>query len=150
MKPYSLDLRQKVVDAYSNGEGSFRGLAKRFKVSLSFIQRLLKRYREEGTIAPKTLGGGPTPQLEPHTEQIHLLLEQCNDLTLEQLGQKLAQETGVKVSLSTLCRFLQKHKLTRKKNNTSTQGRNRRSPNSKSRILATNPRDRGKKLSLSR
>ena len=102
MKPYSLDLRQKVVDAYSNGEGSFRGLAKRFKVSLSFIQRLLKRYREEGTIAPKTLGGGLTPQLEPHTEQIHLLLEQCNDLTLEQLAQKLAQETGVKVSLSTL------------------------------------------------
>ena len=115
MKPYSLDLRQKVVDAYRNGEGSFRGLAKRFKVSLSFIQRLLKRYREEGTIAPKTLGGGPKPQLEPYTEQIHLLLEQCNDLTLEQLGQKLAQETGVKVSLSTLCRFLQKHKLTRKK-----------------------------------
>ena len=71
----------------------FEEPAKRFKVSLSFIQRLLKRYREEGTIAPKTLGGGPTPQLEPHTEQIHLLLEQCNDLTLEQLGQKLAQET---------------------------------------------------------
>lgn len=93
----------------------FEEPAKRFKVSLSFIQRLLKRDREEGTIAPKTLGGGPKPQLEPYTEQIHLLLEQCNDLTLEQLGQKLAQETGVKVSLSTLCRFLQKHKLTRKK-----------------------------------
>ena len=88
----------------------FEEPAKRFKVSLSFIQRLLKRYREEGTIAPKTLGGGPTPQLEPYTEQIHLFLEECNDLTLEQLGQKLAQETGVQVSLSTICRFLQKHK----------------------------------------
>ena len=77
MKPYSLDLRQKVVEAYSNKEGSFRRLAKRFKVSLSFIQRLIKRYREEGTIAPKTGGGGPTSQLEPYTQQIHLLVEHC-------------------------------------------------------------------------
>ncbi len=92
MKPYSLDLRQKVVDAYSNGEGSFRGLAKRFKVSLSFIQRLLKRYRQEGTIAPKTLGGGPKPQLEPYTEQIHLLLEQWN--LLNKSGRTRRKERG--------------------------------------------------------
>ncbi len=30
MKPYSLDLRQKLVDAYRNGEGSFRGARKAF------------------------------------------------------------------------------------------------------------------------
>jgi transposase len=43
MKAYSLDLRQKVIDAYNRKQGSQRQLAKRFSVSLSFIQDLLKR-----------------------------------------------------------------------------------------------------------
>jgi hypothetical protein len=36
---YSLDLRQRVMEAYTNGEGSMRQLGRRFKVSL--YQRLL-------------------------------------------------------------------------------------------------------------
>ncbi len=50
MPPYSLDLRQKVVESYENKEGSIRTIAKRFKVSKDFVQRLLKRYQNEGTI----------------------------------------------------------------------------------------------------
>jgi transposase len=56
MKPYSLDLRQKVVQAYKQGNNSYRQLAKRFQVSLSFVQRLLKRDREQGTLLPERLG----------------------------------------------------------------------------------------------
>ena len=40
MKPYSLDLRQKIVVAYENKEGSIRQLAKRFKVSPDCVRRL--------------------------------------------------------------------------------------------------------------
>ncbi len=40
MRAYSTDLRQKVIDAYENQEGSQRNLAKRFSVSLTFIQKL--------------------------------------------------------------------------------------------------------------
>jgi transposase len=54
MKAYSLDLRQKVIDAYNRKEGSQRQLAKRFSVSLSLIQDLLKRYGEDGTPDAKT------------------------------------------------------------------------------------------------
>ena len=39
MKTYSIDLRQKTIEAYQNQEGSQRQLAKRFKVSLSFIKK---------------------------------------------------------------------------------------------------------------
>ncbi|MBE9033873.1 IS630 family transposase, partial [aff. Roholtiella sp. LEGE 12411] len=53
MKPYSLDLRQKIVDAYACGDISQRKLAKNFGVTLSFVQNLLKRDRELGTICPK-------------------------------------------------------------------------------------------------
>ena len=52
MKSYSLDLRQRIVDAYRAGEGSIRQLAKRFKVSPDCVRRLLKRVRETGSIHP--------------------------------------------------------------------------------------------------
>ncbi|MCM0593555.1 MAG: hypothetical protein KA716_26505 [Gloeotrichia echinulata DEX184] len=61
MKAYSIDLRQKIVDAYACGDISQRKLAKNFGVTLSFVQNLLKRdgtasaagHRELGTIVPK-------------------------------------------------------------------------------------------------
>ncbi len=50
MKPYSNDLRQRVVEAYHNKEGSMRGLAKRFMVSLGFVRNLLGRFNATGHI----------------------------------------------------------------------------------------------------
>lgn len=52
MKPYSIDLRQKIVDSYDCGEGSIRTIAERFRVSADCVRRLLKQQREQGTIAP--------------------------------------------------------------------------------------------------
>jgi len=44
MKPYSLDLRQRIIDSYTNGEGSIRQLAVRYKLGPDCVRRLLKRY----------------------------------------------------------------------------------------------------------
>ncbi len=44
MKAYSLDLRQKIIDTYFEGGISQRKLAKRFRVALSFVEKLLKQY----------------------------------------------------------------------------------------------------------
>jgi transposase len=63
MKPYSCDLRHKVIKAHNNQEGSQRQLAKRFSVSLSFVQDLLRRYRNSGTVEAKPHGGGQKPKL---------------------------------------------------------------------------------------
>ena len=52
---YSIDLRKKILTAWQNKEGSQRELAKRFKVSLSFIRNFLRRYREIGEIVPHRL-----------------------------------------------------------------------------------------------
>jgi transposase len=54
---YSIDLRQKILSAWPNKEGTQRELAKRFKVSLSFIPDFLRRYRETAQIAARTQGG---------------------------------------------------------------------------------------------
>ena len=52
MKAYSIDLRQKIIDVHENENISIRKLAERFCVAKSFIQKLLKQYRETGDITP--------------------------------------------------------------------------------------------------
>jgi transposase len=59
MKAYSTDLRQKIIETYENERISQRQLAQRFRVTLSFIVKLLKQYRETGDLAPKTSPGRP-------------------------------------------------------------------------------------------
>jgi len=53
MKPYSTDLRKKIIDVYEEEKISQRQLAKRFRVAKSFVQKLLKQDRETGSIEPK-------------------------------------------------------------------------------------------------
>ena len=116
MNPYSSDLRLKIIDAYQNQEGSIRKLAQRFKVSPSFVNNLLQRYRKEGTIEPKPHAGGPAPSLKaPQLEVLEELVEQDNDATLEQLAERLCERTQIRVSPTTIHRGLNKLKLTRKK-----------------------------------
>ena len=45
MRPDSIDLRERVAVAVDHGEGSLREIARRFRVSTSFIVRLLQRRR---------------------------------------------------------------------------------------------------------
>lgn len=116
MKAYSVDLRQKIVDAYEQQEGSQRELAERFKVSPNFVRLLLKRHQTEGTIEPKPHTGGFGSKLANHLDLVKQLVEQDNDATLEELCAQLEQQAQIQVSVSTLCRTLQKLSLTRKKN----------------------------------
>lgn len=117
MKAYSLDLRQKIVDAYATGNVSQRQLAHQFQVALSFIQKLLKQQRETGSIAPKKRVQQTPPKLTP--EQLTVLaqlVEEKNDATLDELRDQLEQKTGVLIGRSTLDRMLTKLDLTVKKN----------------------------------
>ena len=45
MQPYSIDFRQKIVEVSEQEKISIRNLAQRFRVSKSFIQKLLKQYQ---------------------------------------------------------------------------------------------------------
>ena len=116
MKAYSMDLRQKVFDAYQNGEGSIRQLAKRFSVSASFVNDLIQRHRQAGTISPKPHGGGAVAKLKaPQLQVLQTLLEQDQDATLETLATRLYEHTQIQVGISTIHRAIVKLKLTRKK-----------------------------------
>lgn len=45
---YSSDLRTRVIEAWKAFEGTQTQLAARFKVSLSFVKRVVRRYRTSG------------------------------------------------------------------------------------------------------
>lgn len=116
MKAYSLDLRQKIVDTYAEGNVSQRQLAKQFRVALSFIEKLLKQYRETGRIAPKKrTEQTPTKLNAEQMMVLEQLVEQTNDATLDELRYQLEQKTGVLVGRSTIDRMLTKLNLTVKK-----------------------------------
>jgi len=141
MKAYSVDFRQKIVDAYENKEGSIRQVAKRFKVAPSFVQKLLKRYQEVESLSPLPHGGGFSSKLVGKIDVIEQLLDEKNDATLKELSQGFQKKTGIQVSSSTICRALQKLKLTRKKNTARSSSRKWASPTAAGRILASRSRN---------
>jgi len=112
MTPYSHDLRQRVLETVQRGEGSLRQIARRFLVSVTFITRLLRLYRNTGSLEPKPHGGGNPSVLSPEDlERLRELVRQQPDATLEELRQRL----GISCSLMALSCALTKLGLPRKK-----------------------------------
>ncbi len=117
MKAYDKDLRQKIINAFHNKEGSYRKLAKRFHVSLSFVQRLISRYLDTGRIERLPhKSGNPAKIKQEHYPILQKLVEENNDATLEELCVKIEKEANVKISCSGMWKTLEKLQLTRKKN----------------------------------
>lgn len=116
MKAYSLDLRQKMIDTYLEGGISQRQLAERFRVALSFVENLLKRYRETGSVAPKVRQQQtPTKLNQEQLDVLATLVSENNDATLEELRVLLEQKTGVLIGRTTLHRMLRRLNLSLKK-----------------------------------
>lgn len=140
MKAYSLDFREKIIHIYFTERMSVRKVAKRFGVATSFVEKLLKQLRETGDILPKPHAGGPKPKLnEAQLNLVKALVEADNDATLDQLRQRLADETSISISRATMGRVLQQLGLTRKKNTPRHGGGDSKSTTSSGRLLATHP-----------
>lgn len=113
---YSIDLRKKILSAWQNKEGSQRELAKRFKVSLSFIRNFLRRYRETGEIAAHPQGGDRRSRLKgEELELLQNLVSEKTDIYLREITCELQERRNIHVSKSTVCRQLKKLQLGRKK-----------------------------------
>jgi transposase len=116
MAPYSLDLRQKILHACEHRLGSQRALADLFGVSLSCVEKLLRRQRATGDIAPKPHAGGQRSLLDGAAATlIQPLVRAHTDITLEELCAHIAEARGVRVRVATMCRVLQRLGLPRKK-----------------------------------
>jgi transposase len=117
MAAYSIDLRQKILPAYERRLGSQRALADVFGVSLSCIEKVLRRYRTIGAVGPKPHAGGQKPRLHAAAQAcVRQRGHEPPDATLAELCAHVADTPGVRVSLATMCRTVQRLELPRKKN----------------------------------
>ena len=117
MAAYWSDLRQKLVSAFERRLGSQRALAHVFGVSLSFVEKVLRRSRTTGELGPKPHGGGQKPHVDAAAQAfIRQVVHDDPDATLEELCARLAATIGVRVSLATMRRVVQRLALPRQKN----------------------------------
>ena len=120
MKAYSLDLRQRIVNAVDDQLGTYQEIAATFGVHESYIYKLLRQRRDTGDLAPLPHGGGAGPKLnEAQLFALGDLVADDPDATLAELRQRLKQQTRVAVSTSTLWRALEVLALPRKKSRAS-------------------------------
>jgi transposase len=116
MKAYSLDLRQRVVRAYEQGQDSIAQLAARFGVGPTFVKKMLRQQRESGDLAPRPRGGGRRPALSPKQRQLlRRKVEREQDISLAELQTFLRETAQVEAHASTISRALSALDLPRKK-----------------------------------
>ena len=113
-KPYSMDLRERVVVRVEAGE-TVRALAAAFNVSVSAVVKWSQRYRATGSAAPAQFGGWRRPILEPHRDFIRGRLAEDPELPLRSLQAELAAR-GIKVSYGALWAFVHAQGLSFQKN----------------------------------
>ena len=127
MNPLSQDLRERIRDALQAGGASQPEIARRFRVSLSTVERIQRRVRETGSCAALPHGGGPARVLEPYEAWIRAEVKKQPDVTLEELRERLAGAKQVPTSPSMMSRELQLLHLPRKKRlSTTASGKRRR------------------------
>ena len=113
VKPYSNDLRERVVGAVESGE-RVRAVAERFGVSVSSVVKWHQRYRATGSVRPSLMGGKRGSALEAHREFIIEQIRRTPHLTLHGLAALLG-ERGVRVSHNGVWLFLRREGLRFKK-----------------------------------
>jgi transposase len=112
--PYSMDLRERLVEAVEEEGMSCNQAAARFEVAISTAIGWVNRYRQTGSVAPGKIGGyRPKKLVGEHREW---LLKRCREreFTLRGLVAELA-ERGLSVDYRVVWAFAHQEKLSYKK-----------------------------------
>ncbi len=113
-RPYSLDLRERVVAAVDKGGMSRRGAAAQFGVGISTVIHWVRRLRETGSVAPGKMGGHKPKAIAGEHRAWLLQRAREKDFTLRGLVAELA-ERGLKVDYRSVWNFVHAEKLSFKK-----------------------------------
>ena len=141
-RPYSADLRDRVLLAHEHGEGGATALARRFRIGLSTLYRWLDALRDEGRRAARPMGHGRAP-LGGAADVLRGLVAEQNDATLAEYAERFAARTGRRRSPSAICRALRRLGLPRKKSRSGPRSRTAQMwPRPGRRGIPTSPRSR--------
>jgi transposase len=114
MKAYSLDLRERVVQAVAQGMTKSRA-ARTFSVSLATVKNYVGQVQRTGTLTPKPIPGRPREIPPEQDAALVSQLRAAQDATLAELCAAWATLAGVRVSVATMSRAIKRLKWTRKK-----------------------------------
>jgi transposase len=112
-KPYSDDLRERVIEAVEAG-ASRREAAESFNLCPSSAVKWLQRWRDTGSAKAKPTGGSRSP-LEEHAKALLALVAQQPDLTLDEIVAAM-RKRRIPGSRTAVWRFFARHGFTYKKN----------------------------------
>ena len=114
-KPYSVDLRERVVAAVETGGMSRRGAALQFGVGITTVINWVRRQRTTGSVAPGQMGGHKPKAIRGEHRVWLLQRTRAGDFTLRGLVAELA-DRGLKVDYHSVWNFVHDEKLSFKKN----------------------------------
>lgn len=104
MRPYSVDLRQRIVEAVEVKKMSKAAVAELYGVSRATVYRYLD-LAKEGDLSPKQVPG-PAPHLdEAACQKLLEQLEKHNDLSLEEHAIKFSEAQGIPLKKSAIGKY---------------------------------------------
>lgn len=105
MRSYSVDLRERIIEARQSGHNQ-HWIAETFRVSVSTVKRYLVRYQVSGNVAP-TVQRRLAPRISAKYEPVlRALVAEWPDAKLEQYCAAWVERTGMVVSVKTMSRML--------------------------------------------
>jgi transposase len=114
-RPYSQDLRDRVIDAVVHRGESRRGAARRFGVSESVAVKWVQRFERVGDRGNGGTGGHRPSKVKPEREWLLVVIAAEPDITLAALSARLLAERGVKADTGMLSRFFTSEGISFKK-----------------------------------
>ncbi len=100
-RAYDDDLRRKIFEAHAKGLGSFRELAKVFGVSLGYVEKIFRQRSRTGLMERVRYRPGPKSRVSGAVAaRIVELVGLHADITVAELRERIAADTGVGMSWS--------------------------------------------------
>ena len=115
MRPYSQDLRERVLNALERGEGPI-AIARRFEVSRVWVYLVRKRLERDNKRVSLPIGGYRKSIVASLQGEIRSWIEAKPDATLAEICERLVAEHGVRLKAPALWHQLDKWGLSFKKN----------------------------------
>jgi transposase len=113
-KPYSMDLRERVIAAIEGGMSTRRAAA-RFSIGIATAGTWARLKRATGEVTPAKQGKPKGSVLDAHADFILGLIDATPDITLEEIAARLADERTIKVVGTAIWKFLDRRNMTHKK-----------------------------------
>jgi transposase len=108
---YSQDLRDRIIAARDSGMKTKR-VAELFRVSASWVRRVIQRRREHGETSPRPRGGATIVKID--LNRLRQLVQEQPDATVKELHQRLGS-LGITCSVSAVDMALRRMGLSFKK-----------------------------------